>query len=74
MLQHGNMSEMKRSATLILGTVGMLNERLAWAEASDLAGTWHGESLCSSEAGGDPVWRSGKRHPHGDRELQDAEI
>ncbi len=38
------------AATLILGAVGMLNERLAWAEASDFAGTWHGESLCSSEA------------------------
>lgn len=38
------------SATLILGAMGMLNEQLAWAEASDLAGTWRGVSRCSSEA------------------------
>jgi len=36
------------SATVILGAVGILNQRLSWAEGSDPAGTWRGESLCAA--------------------------
>src|SRR5215469_7500643 len=40
------------SAIVILSAIGMLNQRLSAAEASDPAGTWHGESLCAAGLSG----------------------
>ena len=36
------------STTLTLGAIGIVNQRLSWAEAPDAAGTWRGESLCAA--------------------------
>jgi len=38
------------SFTLMFGIMGMLSVRLASAEASGLAGTWRGDSVCATEA------------------------
>ena len=40
------------STIVILGAMGMLNQGLSAADASDPAGTWRGESLCGAGLSG----------------------
>jgi hypothetical protein len=35
-------------AALTVGAICILNGRLSWAEESDIAGVWRGESLCAA--------------------------